>query len=154
MSSRCSAATASAASATTPPTTARAQSDASNLERQVAQLASARAALAKTYGEQLEAIDRLKKQRASWRRDRELRENLAAANDTATKLGAATTDLAKANTSLAAARRSLLTAIDAELATKPVPARAAELARVKSQLAPPSPEKKLHRIVLPDPEVD
>jgi hypothetical protein len=142
------------AHAQSPQTTQRAQSDTAALEKKSGQVAGVRSALAKTYAEQLEAIDRLKKQRASWRRDRELRDNLAAANDTATKLAAATSELAKANTALAAARRSLIIAVDAELASKPVPARAAELARVKAQLAPQATEKKLHRIVLPDLEVD
>ncbi|MBA3459936.1 MAG: hypothetical protein H0T46_08240 [Deltaproteobacteria bacterium] len=142
------------AHAQSPQTTARAQSDTAALERKVGQVAAARSALAKTYAEQLEAIDRLKKQRASWRRDRELRDNLAAANDTATRLAAATNEHAKANTALATARRALIIAIDAELATKPVPARTAALARVRSQLAPQAAQKKLHRIVLPDLEVD
>ena len=136
------------------PVTAKAAADASVLDRKVSQLAAQRGALAKTYAEQLEVIDRLKKQRASWRRDRELRESLAAANDTATKLGAATNELAKANMALAASRRTLIAAIDAELATKPAAPRAGELARMKGQLAPQVTDKKLHRIVLPDLEVD
>lgn len=134
--------------------TARAQADAGALERRVNQLAQQRGALAKTYAEQLEAIDRLKKQRASWRRDRELRDSLAVANDTATKLGGVTAELGRASSALAAARRSLLAAIDAELAQQPVPARAGELARVKAQLAPQVPQQKVHRIVLPDLDVD
>jgi hypothetical protein len=136
------------------PVTAKAQADASVLEQKATQLGTQRGALAKTYAEQLEAIDRLKKQRASWRRDRELRESLAAANDTATKLGAATNELAKANTALAASRRTLIAAIDAELATKPAAPRAGELARLKGQLSPQVADRKLHRIVLPDLEVD
>ena len=136
------------------PVTAKAAADASELERKVSQLAAQRGALAKTYADQLEVIDRLKKQRASWRRDRELRESLAAANETATKLGAATNELAKANTSLAASRRTLIAAIDAEIATKPAAPRAGALARMKSQLSPQVADKKLHRIVLPDLEVD
>lgn len=134
--------------------TARAQADAAALERKASQLAQQRGALAKTYAEQLEAIDRLKKQRASWRRDRELRDNLAAANDTAVKLGSVTAELGRTSTALAAARRALLAAIDAELAGKPVPARVAELERVKNQLSPQVPQQKAHRIVLPDLEVD
>ncbi len=136
------------------PVTQKAATDATALERRATQLSGARAALAKTYADQLEVIDRLKKQRASWRRDRELRESLAAANDTATKLGAATNELAKANTALAQGRRSLSAAIDAELATKPAAPRAGELFRMKSQLAPQAADRKLHRIVLPDLEVD
>ena len=136
------------------PVTAKAAADASVLERKATQLGGQRSVLAKTYAEQLEVIDRLKKQRASWRRDRELRESLAAANDTATKLGAATNELAKANTALAASRRTLIAAIEAELATKPAAPRAGELARMKGQLSPQVSDKKLHRIVLPDLEVD
>lgn len=134
--------------------TAKAEADTATGERKVAQLAAQRAALAKTYAEQLEAVDRLKKQRASWRRDRELRESLAAANETATKLGSATSELAKANTALAGARRALTAAIDAELATKPAAGRAGELARMKSRVAPQLAARKLHRIVLPDLDVD
>lgn len=142
------------AMAQSPQITAAAQTQVQASERTTAQLAAQRSALAKTYAEQLENIDRLKKQRASWRRDRELRESLAAANDTATRLGAATSALAKATGALANARRALTTAIDAELATRPAAPRAGELARLKGQLAPQIVERKLHRIVLPDLEVD
>ena len=55
---------------------------------------------------------------------------------------------------LAASRRTLIAAIDAELATKPAAPRAGELARLKGQLSPQVADKKLHRIVLPDLEVD
>lgn len=134
--------------------TAKAQVDAASVERKVAQLAAQRTQLARAYAEQLEAIDRLKKQRASWRRDRELRDSLSAANDTATKLGAATSELAKANTALAGARRALAVAITTELASNPVPARATELKKLAAVLAPAAPERKVHRIVLPDLEVD
>lgn len=134
--------------------TAKAQGEATNVERKVAQLAAQRTLLARAYAEQLEAIDRLKKQRASWRRDRELRDSLSAANDTATKLGPATSELAKANTALATSRRALATAIAAELAANPVPARATELKKLAAALAPAAPERKVHRIVLPDLEVD
>ena len=134
--------------------TAKAQTDSEAAERRVTQLAQVRTQLAQTYAEQLETIDRLKKQRASWRRDRELRDSLAAANDTATKLGATTSELAKANTALAAARRTLVAAIDAELAAKPVPARVAVLQKLETQIAPQGADRKLHRIVLPDLEVD
>ncbi len=137
-----------------PAATARAQGDATTLERTVSRLSAQRAQLAKAYAEELEAIDRLKKQRASWRRDRELRDSLAAANDTATKLGAATGELARANTALAAARRTLVVAVDAELANRPVAARATELVKLRAQLVPQVAGRKLHRIVLPDLEVD
>ncbi len=136
------------------PATSRAQADASVLERKVSQLSAQRTQLANRYADELEAIDRLKKQRASWRRDRELRDSLAVANDTATKLGAATGELARANTALAAARRTLVVAIDAELANRPVAQRVTELAKLRALLVPQVADHKLHRIVLPDLEVD
>src|SRR5690349_15675646 len=42
------------------------------LEQKLAQAASQRSQLTARYQQQLTAIDRLKKQKASWRRDREL----------------------------------------------------------------------------------
>lgn len=134
--------------------TARAQAEATTVERTVSRLAAQRGQLAQAYAEELEAIDRLKKQRASWRRDRELRDSLAAANDTATRLGAATGELARANIALAASRRTLVVAVDAELATRPTTARTTELTKLRAQLVPQVADRKLHRIVLPDLEVD
>src|SRR3954468_16086492 len=51
-------------------------------ERRVAQLAAQQDAIARRWQDQLEAVDRLKKQRASWRRDRELRDSLSTSLDT------------------------------------------------------------------------
>src|SRR4051812_326322 len=48
-------------------TTDIAEATAAAAERQVSQLTSQRALLAKRYQDELDAIDRLKKQRASWR---------------------------------------------------------------------------------------
>lgn len=93
-------------------------------ERRAAELTAQRAQLAQTYATELEAIDRLKKQRASWRRDRELRDSLAAANETATRLAATTAELGR---------------LAAQLGPRP----AAGAAGVK-----------VHRIVLPELEVD
>jgi hypothetical protein len=136
-----------------PAVTAKAHDDLRGLESRVVQLGGTRTALAKQYAVQLEAIDRLKKQRASWRQQRELRTSLTDANDTATRLAAATNELAKANTALAAARRQLQLAVDAELSAGATGARATELARLKAQLAPQTP-KRVSRIVLPDTEID
>ena len=122
-------------------------------ERKVVQLTAAHNTLATQYAAQLEAIDRLKKQRKSWRQERELRTALTDANDTATKLAAGKAELAKANTTLAAARRSLQLSVDAEIATGPVPARLAELSKLKAQLAPQT-TKRVRRIVLPDMQID
>ncbi|MDX2092809.1 MAG: hypothetical protein SFX73_33390 [Kofleriaceae bacterium] len=133
--------------------TAKAQADTSNLARRVAQLTQHRNALAKQYAEQVVAVDRLKKQRSSWRQQRELRDRLAEAQDTASKLTAVTADLARANSSLGTARRALVTAIDAELAAGAGGPRATELARLRAQHVQQAP-RRVQRIVLPDLEID
>jgi hypothetical protein len=144
------------ASAQSSPTTVteKAQYDSHQLERRVTALTANRNALAKQYEDQLKAVDRLKQQRVSWRRDRELKDALADAQGTATKLASAAADLGRATAQLAAQRRALAKAIDDELATATVPARIAELAKWKAQLAPPAPKKNLQKIVIPDLEID
>lgn len=136
-----------------PAVTAKAQEDLRSVERRVVQLTAQHNALANQYAAQLEAIDRLKKQRKSWRQERELRTSLSDANDTASKLAAGKAELAKANTALVAARRTLQTSVDSELASGPTPARVGELARLKAQLAPQT-TKRVSRIVLPNMEID
>ncbi len=136
-----------------PVATARAQDELRSAERKVIQLTAQHNALATQYAAQLEAIDRLKKQRSSWRQQRELRTSLSDANDTATKLAAGKAELAKANTTLATARRALQASVDSELASGPTPARIAELARLKAQLAPQT-TRRVSRIVLPDMQID
>jgi hypothetical protein len=130
-----------------------AESAARLAEHQVAQATLYRANLAKRYKEELERIDRLKNQRASWRRDRELRDNLSDSLETANQLSAATKELERAKISLEKARRSYLAAIDAELSTGTTPARAQQLAHTRAQLAP-QVNVAPRRIVIPDFDVD
>lgn len=132
---------------------AAAQDALRSAERKVVQLTTQHNTLATQYATQLESIDRLKKQRKSWRQEREVRTALTDANDTATRLATQKSELAKANVALATARKSLQTSIDSELASGPPPARVAELARLKSQLAPQT-TRRVSRIVLPDMEID
>jgi hypothetical protein len=122
-------------------------------EQQVARLTVYRASLAKRYQDQLDQIDRLKNQRASWRRDRELRDSLSDSLETANLLSAATRDLEKARTFLESARRAYLAAIDAELGAGAAPARAQVLTRARAQLVPQI-QGVPRRIVIPDFEVD
>ncbi len=136
-----------------PAATAKAQDELRSVERRVVQLTAVHNVLATQYAAQLEAIDRLKKQRKSWRQERALRTSLSEANDTATKLAAGKAELVKANTALASARRTLQTSVDAELASAPAPARTAELVRLKSKLAPQT-TRRVSRIVLPNMEID
>jgi len=136
-----------------PAITSKVQDDLRTAERKVVQLTAQHNTLATQYATQLEAIDRLKKQRKSWRQEREVRTALTDANDTATKLATQKSELAKATTALATARKQLSISVDAELASGPTPARVAELAKLKSQLAPQT-TKRVSRIVLPDMEID
>jgi len=133
--------------------TAKAKSTTKLAERQVAQLTELRAMLARRYQEELGAIDRLKNQRASWRRDRELRGSLSDSLETANQLSAAARDLEKAKSALESARRSYLLAIDAELSTSPAPERTRQLGQAKAQLMPQVKDAP-RRIVIPDFDVD
>lgn len=145
-----------AQSAAPPPAavTLRVQSQTGTAARRVADLVRRRNLLAGQYAQQVAAVERLKQQRTSWRQQRELRDRLAEARDTATKLTAVTAELTRANTALATVRRALVTAIDAELAAGAGGPRAAELARLRAQHAPQVPRRTVQRIVLPELEID
>jgi len=118
----------------------------------------ARASLLTQQSEQLKTVDRLKQQRASWRRDRELSAALAKAQEIAAQLATTDANLTKANAQLTTARRALIAAIEAELgALPPGPAsasRVSALVKWKAQLAPAAPKKNLQKIVIPDLEID
>src|SRR5213078_1993416 len=133
--------------------TAKAESVAKAAEHQVARATLSRASLAQRYKDELERIDRLKNQRASWRRDRELRDNLSDSLETANQLSAATRELERAKITLEQARRSYLAAIDAELGAGTTPARAQQLAQTRAQLAP-QVNVAPRRIVIPDFDID
>lgn len=133
--------------------TTTAESIARSAEQHVAQLTRYRASLAKRYQDQLDQIDRLKKQRASWRRDRELRASLTESLETANLLSAATRDLETARSGLESARRAYLAAIDAELGAGAAPARVEALVRAKAQLVPQIKDVP-RRIVIPDFDID
>jgi hypothetical protein len=122
-------------------------------DHRVVQLVAHRAALKKRYREELDAIDHLKNQRPSWRRDRELRDSLSSSLDTANQLSAADRDIDKANASLVAAERAQVAAIDTELGAGPPPPRARQLDRTRAILAAQLKDAP-HRIVIPDLEID
>jgi hypothetical protein len=143
----------SAVSASISATTDKAQAAATAAEQKVGRLSVQRAQLAQRYQEELTAIDRLKQQKPSWRRDRELRANLSDSADTAKQLQQVTRDLAAAQTALGSVRTAMLAAIDAELAAGTAGARTQKLATLRTQLAPQvGPAAK--KIVIPDAEID
>ena len=135
--------------------TAKAQEIAGVAERRVAILLGQRGPLIIRYDAQTRAIDRLKQQKKTWNRDRELKEKLAVANETATKLQNLERDLAGARRQLAGTRTALVAAIDFELSTKPVAARQQTLQRLRDQLVPKVKRStNLQRIAIPNLEVD
>ena len=121
-------------------------------QHKLAQLAAQRTQLRRRYDDQLTAIDRLKKQKASWRRDRELNRAQADANDTAKRLTMLDRSLRNAQQALGTARRTAVAAIDRELAAGAPAPRAKLLGNLRVQLAPPAPAPK--KIVIPDAEID
>ena len=121
-------------------------------EQKVAGLSRQRAQIGERYQADLAALDRLKKEKASWARDRELRQALADSNDVAGQLAAIDKQLAGAQDALAAARRAELTAIDVELAAGATGPRAQQLGKLRAQLSASGRAPK--KIVIPDAEVD
>lgn len=117
---------------------------------------ASRTALGTRYEGELRTIDRLKKQRGSWRRDRELRDSLATSLETAKKLEAATAAQQRAQARRDKAKQRSLGAVDAELAlTATEAARRQALTQERAKLAPATrvaaPAKK---IILPDLAID
>jgi len=139
----------------TPPIaiTATTETAMKSADQRVARLATKREALARRYQDELEQIDRLKNQRASWRRDRELRDSLSESLETANQLSTATRELGQARTELETARRAYLAAIDLEIGVGVAPARAQVLMRARAQLVPQIKDVP-RRIVIPDFEID
>lgn len=104
------------------------------------------------YQAELRSIDRLKKQRGSWRRDRQLRDSLAASLETAKKLEAATAAVQREARAQAQARKRSEQAVLAELRATTEPARLSALQRERARLAPsPATSKK---IVIPELTID
>jgi hypothetical protein len=133
--------------------TDRAETAANAAERQVAQLTSRRAELKQRYEDEVADIDRLKKQRASWRRDRDLRDNLSTSLETSKQLDSASREVELAQRTLAAARRAYLAAIDAEIKAGPGEQRKERLERARALLTAQLKDAP-HRILIPDLRID
>jgi hypothetical protein len=132
--------------------TDRAQATETAAEQKAGALGTQRAQVMQQFQHQTDAIDRLKKEKASWRRDRELRSALADSADTANQLAALDKQLAAAREAVAKARVQLAQAIDAELAAGATGPRAQMLTKMRAQLG--SQTKAPKKIVIPDAEID
>ncbi|HWN67180.1 MAG TPA: hypothetical protein VNM90_06045 [Haliangium sp.] len=123
------------------------------LERERTQILAEKARLARQYEGQLQELDRLKQQRASWRRDRLIRDQLRASHETAAGLAAADQRLRRTSTALAAQRQRLAAAVERELAAGPAAERRPLLARWRAS-AQPQQRRGMKKIVLPDERID
>jgi hypothetical protein len=128
--------------------------DVSTAEKTRATLVGERDAEAKAYAAQLAAVDALKRQKASWRRDRQLREQLATSQAQAAKLAALDGKISAADAAIKRARGVAVAQIDAEAALLGgAGARRGELVAARARMAPaPTPSRR--RIVLPDATID
>ena len=137
--------------------TATAEAGVASADKAAAAAAAKRSQLATHYAEQTAAIDHVKQQKPSWRRDRDLRTALADAADTATQLATVSRELATAQVKLADARKAVVAAIDAELAAGAVGPRAQQLTAERAKLATACREGAspgAHKIVIPNSDLD
>lgn len=126
------------------------------VDRAMALRAQARrdkAELDKLYETQLAEIDRLKRQRASWRRDRLLRTRLSESLGTAEKLAALDHQIRVLDRTALSQQKALLAALDRELAGKPGSSRAEQLVRWRRDVAR-ALKPAVKKIVLPDADID
>jgi hypothetical protein len=135
------------------PATDRAAADASRLERARVQKLSEKRMLERAYESQLRELDRLKRSRASWNRDRQIRSNKAESQSTAARLSRADGELRTIDELLRRQRRALLAAIDREAATRPSPTRQAALDRMRAQVTA-ALKPRVRKILVPDDTLD
>ena len=119
-------------------------------QKTLATLAAERAASTRRYQGELAEIDQLKRQRASWRRDRALRSKLASSLETAKALTALADQVRRADAEVARAKATAVAVFDAAIAIAP-PGLRAGLERRRASFAAPVRAKK---IILPDDALD
>ncbi len=115
------------------------------------ELAAGRVRLTQRYQDELAAIDQLKRQKPSWRRDRALRDQLAASLESAQTLARLAERLKRAEAEVARARAAAVVAIDRVLPTTSGATRA-DLERRRRAWAPAPPPSR--HIVIPDESLD
>ena len=113
-----------------------------------------KARMLKRHQKKLGDIDRLKRQRASWRRDRQLRTHLKESQVIARKLSALDQRLRKLAPTIRRSRAALVTLIDRELASSPDRARRTQLARWRRSARRGMKKKSVKKIVLPEDDID
>ena len=133
--------------------TDRAAADTARLERARVQKLSEKRMLERAYEAQLRELDRLKRSRASWNRDRQIRSRKAESQSTAARLSRADSELRTIDELLRRQRRALLAAIDREAATAPSLARRGALDRMRAQVTA-ALKPRVRKILVPDDTLD
>lgn len=111
------------------------------------------ATLRRKYNKQLSEVDRLKRARASWRRDRLLREQKARSQKTALALRGLERKLRTRRSSVSRERKALAQAIDRELSLGPSRSRREELRKMLGKVRSGLKEAP-KRIAMPELELD
>ena len=122
-------------------------------ERTRRRLLSEKTRLRGIYNQQLAEVDRLKRGRASWRRERQLKTQKAKSQTTAVQLAHTDVQLRKVDRQLRTLRTRMIKAIDKELAMTPSAQRTARLRKWRSG-ARGQIRKRVKKIVLPDARLD
>jgi uncharacterized membrane protein YgcG len=143
----------SAAPAPAAATTDRAAGEMARLQRARVQKLAEKRLLERTYETQLRDLDRLKRSRASWNRDRQIRSNKAESQTTAERLSRADLELRGIDSLLRRQRQALLASIVRELALRPAPARRGVLERMRAQVTA-ALQPAVRKILVPDDTLD
>ena len=110
-------------------------------------------ALSLRYEKQLREVDRLKRKRASWRRDSQLATQLKSSQLTAKSLEALDRRIRVLRKQLRARQRQLLAAVDAELTAGPTALRRARLTSLRARTVRVI-RRVARKIVLPNDTID
>lgn len=123
------------------------------LSNKQSRLRADKAKLDRQYQTKLAEIDRLKKQRPSWRRDRLIRSRMRESHGTASQLSALDQRLRRMNKTIRKLKEKLVTLIDRELANRPSATRTRQL-RAWRRDAGKGLRRTARKIVLPEDEID
>ena len=143
--------TTGAAMAQVPTAVERAAAAVTKAESTRIQIVAERTKLSRRYEAELAEIYKLKRQKASWRRDRALRGKLASSLETARALGTLADRLKRADADVVRARAAAVISVDQALVTATGP-RKSDLERKRRAWAPPPPPPR--RIIIPDEALD
>jgi hypothetical protein len=114
---------------------------------------AAKAALVKRHAAELAEVDRVTRQKASWRKQAQLDKAKSKALETAKALTAIDAELRAFDARIARSRERLVAAIDAELVALPDGPRRRSLAATRATSVPaPAPAAK--KIIVPDAAID